>query len=90
MNLSEIKSSLNKETLNFNYVVTADGVKTSWLKDWNNSERIAILIHADTLAKIKADTTVSSLGINTQTKQGAKGEYTSKVICMYTPADETL
>lgn len=90
MNLQEIKSELNKQSLNLNYVVTETGEKTAWLKDWNNTDRIAVLMHKDVLTAIKADPTITSLGINTQVKQGKQGEYTAKTICVYTPADEVL
>lgn len=90
MNLSEIKLVLKKQTINFNYVTTEAGVKTSWLKDWNNTDRIAILMHQDVLDTIKADSTVTSLGINTQVKQGSKGEYTAQTICIYKPAEVVL
>jgi len=90
MKLSEIKSQLSKESLNLNFVTTEAGEKTSWLKDWNNNSRIAVLMHTDVLAAIKADPNISSLGINTQQKQGKQGEYTAHTICVYKPADVTL
>ena len=90
MNLSELKSSLGVQVINLNTVVTKDNVKTSWLRDWDNNKRIAILVHADTLAKIKANPTASTLGIVEGSKNGAKGTYTTKTIVMYTPAEETL
>ena len=90
MNIQEIKTKLGVETLPLNQVVTETGERTSWFKHWNNDTRIAILIHADTLALIKADPAMSSLGLNTQTKQGGQGEYQAITICNYKPADETL
>jgi hypothetical protein len=89
-NLQEIKRSLGVETLGFNKVVTEAGEVTEWFKDWNNDSRTAILIHKDTLTAIKADMKISTLGINTQTKTGAKGDYVAKTICIYKPADEVL
>ena len=90
MNIQEIKAKLGVETLPLNQVVTETGERTSWFKHWNNDTRIAILIHADTLALIKADPAMSSLGLNTQTKQGSQGEYQAITICNYKPADVTL
>ena len=90
MNLQEIKSKLNVQTLNFNYVITEAGEKTSWLKDWNNENRIAILMHQEVLDTIKTNKAISSLGINTQVKQGSKGEYTAQTICIYKEADVVL
>ena len=90
MNIQEIKAKLGVETLPLNQVVTETGERTSWFKHWNNDSRIAVLVHADTLALIKADPAMSSLGLNTQTKQGSQGEYQAITICNYKPADVTL
>lgn len=90
MNIQEIKTKLGVQSLPLNQVVTEQGVKTSWFKYWDNDSRIAVLVHADTLALIKAQPTMSSLGLNTQTKQGSKGEYKAITICNYKEADETL
>ena len=90
MNIQEIKTKLGVETLPLNQVVTETGERTSWFKHWNNDSRIAVLVHADTLALIKADPAMSSLGLNTQTKQGGQGEYQAITICNYKEADVTL
>lgn len=90
MNLSETKQTLGYQTLSLNTVVTATGEKTSWMKHWDNDNRVAVLVHKDTLAKIKAEPACSSLGIKTATKQGAKGEYKAHTIVMYKEAEETL
>mgnify|MGYP003587791820 FL=1 len=90
MNIQEIKTKLGVQTLPLNQVVTETGERTSWFKHWDNDRRIAVLVHADTLALIKANPAMSSLGLNTQTKQGSQGEYTAITICNYKPADETL
>ena len=93
MNIQEIKAKLGVQTLPLNIVKTQTGEPTSWFKNWDNERRIAILIHADTLALIKADPTRTSLGLTApQTKMSkASGqEYTAIYICNYTPADETL
>lgn len=90
MNLPEVKTKLGVQTINLNQVKTETGEKTAWFKHWDNDNRVAILVHQDTLNKIKADAGLNTLGINTQTKQGAQGEYIAKTICIYTPAEETL
>ena len=90
MNIQEIKTKLGVETLPLNQVVTETGERTSWFKHWDNEARIAVLVHADTLALIKADPAMSSLGLNTQTKQGSQGEYQAITICNYKEADVTL
>jgi hypothetical protein len=88
--IAEVKAGLGISTLSLNTVKTAAGESTSWLKHWDNSERVAVLIHRDTLDAIKANRGVASLGINTQVKQGAKGEYVAKTIVLYKEAEETL
>ena len=93
MNIQEIKTKLGVETLPLNQVVTETGERTSWFKHWNNEARIAVLVHADTLALIKADPAVSSLGLTApQTKMSNSSgqEYTAIYICNYKPADVTL
>ena len=90
MNIQEIKTKLGVQTLPLEIVTTQTGEPTSWFRKWDNDSRIAILVHADTLALIKADPAMSSLGLNTQTKQGSQGEYKAITICNYKPADETL
>ena len=90
MNIQEIKTKLGVETLPLNQVVTETGERTSWFKHWDNDSRIAVLVHADTLALIKANPAMSSLGLNTQTKQGSQGEYQAITICNYKEADVTL
>jgi hypothetical protein len=89
-NLAEIKRELGVEVINLNTVTTESGEKTPWLKHWDNANRVAILVHKDTLALITADNSLSTLGLNTQTKQGAQGEYIAKTIVIYNPAEITL
>jgi hypothetical protein len=90
MKLHEIKTQLGYETLGLNTVATATGEKTSWMKHWDNDNRIAVLIHRDTFVKLKANPECPSLGIKTAVKQGSKGEYTAHTIVMYSEAEETL
>lgn len=90
MNLQEVKTKLGYQTLNLNTVTTTTGEKTSWMKHWDNDNRVAVLIHKDTLVKLRADMSCASLGINTQMKQGAQGEYSAHTIVMYTEAEEVL
>ena len=90
MNIQEIKTKLGVQSLPLQIVRTQTGEPTVWFKHWDNDNRIAVLVHADTLALIKAAPAMSSLGLNTQTKQGSQGEYQAITICNYKPADETL
>ena len=93
MNIQEIKTKLGVQTLPLEIVRTQTGEPTSWFRKWDNDSRIAILVHADTLALIKADPTLATLGLTApQTKMSkASGqEYTAIYICNYKPADVTL
>lgn len=90
MTLEEVKEVLGVKAINLNTVTTESGEKTEWMKCWDNTNRIAILAHKDTVALIKANSEIASLGINTQIKQGAKGEYVAKTIVAYKEAEETL
>ena len=90
MNIQEIKTKLGVQSLPLEIVTTQTGEPTSWFRKWDNDTRIAILIHADTLALIKANPAMATLGLNTQTKQGSQGEYQAITICNYKEADVTL
>ena len=89
-NLVEIKKQLGVEVINLNTVITEGGDKTPWLKHWDNANRVAILVHKDTLALIQSNNSLNTLGINTQVKQGAQGEYVAKTICIYAEAEVSL
>lgn len=89
-NLAEVKRELGYEVLSLNAVTTESGEVTSWMKHWDNHSRVAVLVHKDTLALIKANASLTTLGLNTQVKQGAKGEYIAKTIVIYKEAEETL
>lgn len=90
MTLSEIKQQLGYSQFNLNTVETATGEKTQWSKHWDNTNRIAVLIHKDTLAKLRLNMDCSSLGIKTAIKQGSLGEYKAHTIVMYSEAEEIL
>jgi len=89
MNLSEIKAKLGVENINLNRVVTEENEPTAWYKDWDNTNRVAILIHEDTLKEIK-ENKPTTLGIHEQTKTGAQGDYTAKTIVLYKEAEFVL
>ncbi len=90
MTLSEIKQQLGYSTLGLNTVATATGEQTSWMKHWDNDNRIAVLIHKDTLAKLKDNLFCNTMGLKTQVKQGSKGEYTAHTIVMYKESEVEL
>jgi len=88
--LEGIKAELGVSSLNMNTVVTETGEKTSWLKDWDNNNRVAVLMHMDTYQAIIKDPTLSCLGIHEQEKTGAQGAYVAKTIVIYKPAEFVL
>jgi hypothetical protein len=81
MNIEEVKQELGYETLNLN-TTTKEGVKTDWMRHWDFNNRVAISVHKDTVAAIKANTPFP-LGIQTETRTGSKGSYVSHRIVMY-------
>lgn len=100
MNLAQIKEKtgvaqleLNQATdIDGNPAVTtnSDGSKTTWFRHWDNDNRVAISIAENLLMELKADSTINSLGLQTETRTGTKGDYTSYRIVKYAPAQHTL
>jgi hypothetical protein len=90
MNLSEIKNTINIQTLNLNISQDANKVDTSWLRHWDNANRVAVSIHMDTYTALKNDSTISTLEIQTEQKEGAKGMYTALRIVMHKPSTHQL
>lgn len=89
MNIAEIKSTLNVAQLNLTTAKDASNAPTEWMRHWDNTNRVAISIHKDTVAAIQADAT-ANLGIQTEIRKAEKGDYTSHRIVKYTAAEVTL
>jgi hypothetical protein len=96
MNITEIKTELNIGVLNLNTATNdkgepldKDGKPNLWMRHWDNDNRVQVSIHKETVAAIQAGT-ATTLGIQTESRTGSKGEYTSKRIVMFTPAELTL
>ena len=91
MNIEEVKSQLGYATLNLNYG-EKDGSQTLWLSHWDNDNRISVSVHQETFEKIKADKSLSTLGIQTSNmvSETSKLPYLSKRIVMYTAPDQVL
>ncbi len=89
MNILEIKDELGYGALNLNTAQDAGGVDTDWMRHWGNDNRVAVSMHKDTVAAIQMDAN-TNLGIQTETRTGAKGDYVAKRIVMYTPAEVVL
>lgn len=98
MNIAQIKSTLGFPELALNTATNADGTplkdengkEGQWLRHWDNDSRTAVSIHKDLLTEIQADSTINTLGLQTETREGEKGNYTAKRIVKYAPAEFTL
>ena len=90
MLLQEVKDQLGVSTLNLNVAKDKDNKPTSWLRAWDNDNRVAVSLHQETFDKLKADSTISTVGLQTETRTGAKGDYTSHRIVIFTPATHQL
>ena len=88
--IAQIKSQFNILTLNLNTAKDADGNTTSWMRHWDNENRVAISLHKDLIAEIKANPAIDSLGTQIETRTAEQGEYKAVRIVKYTPAEETL
>jgi hypothetical protein len=88
--IAEIKVKLNYSVLNLNTALDKDNQPTEWMRHWDNDNRIAVSLHKDTLAKIKANNMMSNLVLQTEEKTGAQGTYTAIRIVAVAEAEATL
>lgn len=64
---------------------------TQWLRHWDNTNRVQIVVHEDTAKAIKAKPDMANLALMDKgTQKGTKGEYALKVLIMYEEADFTF
>ncbi|MBV1928167.1 MAG: hypothetical protein KUG81_01470 [Gammaproteobacteria bacterium] len=84
MDLNEIKEELGLAQLNFNQGTEKDSdVKTDWFSHWDNTNRVRIGCHKDTIAKIQTGES-TNLGLTKpEVKTGAKGKYTYRTLVAY-------
>jgi hypothetical protein len=90
MNLQEIKNAVGVSTLELNTANDAAGAPTDWMRHWDDKNRVAISIHKDLVADIKATPGITTLGLQSEIRTGARGEYKSYRIVKYSPAETTL
>lgn len=90
MNISDIKNQLNIPQLNLNTAKDSNGNPTDWMRHWDNDNRVAVSLHKDLVADLKANPSINSLGLQEETRTGEKGEYKAYRIVKYTEAEETL
>jgi hypothetical protein len=89
-NIAQIKTTINVPTLELNTSQDANNQPTDWMRHWDNEARISVSIHKDLVAELQADITIASLGLQTETRTGAKGSYVSHRIVKYAPAEATF
>lgn len=92
MLLSEIKEKLGISKFELNTALDVDNKPTDWLRHWDNEKRIAVSLHKDLFAELKADTTgaINSLATQFEVREAEKGSYDSYRIIKYTPAEFSL
>lgn len=90
MNLPQVKQKLDIPQLELNTAKDMAGNNTEWMRHWDNERRIAVSIHKELVAELKADPKINSLGLQHETREGEQGTYESYRIVKYTEAEETL
>lgn len=90
MTLQEVKAKVGVEKFELNTAMDAQGAPTDWVRHWDNDNRVAVSLAKDLLALIQKDPAISTLGIQTEIRSGAQGDYTAHRIVSYKPAEFTL
>lgn len=96
--MREIKAQLGVEALGLSYQKDDKGNRaidettkkpTLWLRNWDNTNRVATVIHEDTLKKVQANPDMANLAIKVHPtpKTGKQGEYKLQTIIAYTEDD---
>jgi hypothetical protein len=88
--IAAIKIQLGIETLSLNTALDKDNKPTEWMRHWDNDNRVAVSLHKDTLAKIKANPSMSNLVLQSETRTAAQGEYKALRIVAVKEAEEVL
>lgn len=88
--IAEIKTQLGYAVLNLNTTNDKDNQPTEWMRHWDNANRVAVSLHKDTLAKIKANPSMPNLAIQEETKSAAQGDYKAIRIVAVAEAETTL
>ncbi len=73
MKLREIASVTGIKELKLQVATDAQNNPTDWLRHWENSERIAISVHKDLVAEIKANPNLD-LDLDKEIRVGPSGE----------------
>jgi hypothetical protein len=90
MTLAQIKEQIGIPQLELNTAEDKDSKPTDWMRHWDNDNRVAVSIHKELVEELKADANISSLGLQSETRNGEQGDYKAYRIVRFTPAEETL
>jgi hypothetical protein len=93
MNITQIKSTVGVSTLELRTAKTKKGKPTDWMRHWDNTRRIAVSIHKELVDELKLKPETDSLGLQEETRTGAKGPYLAYRIVNFSnqePIEETL
>lgn len=88
--ITEIKKNLGYETLNLNTALDKDNQPTEWLRHWDNDNRVAVSLHKETFAKIKANPSMSNLAVQIEEREATQGAYKAVRIVAVTEAEAIL
>lgn len=88
--IADIKKNLGVQVLNLNTALDKDNQPTEWLRHWDNDNRVAVSLHKDTFAKIKANPSMPNLATQIEERTGSQGAYKAVRIVAVTEAEATL
>lgn len=100
MNIAELKKKLGVETLGLSYLkdeATKERAidpktqqPTKWLRNWNDTERVQIVVHEDTTQVMKTATNLAIVDKGVKTSKGSGKPYQLWVIVAYAEDDITF
>lgn len=85
--LNQIKSAFNLVGMPLTRALDKAGSPTEWLRYWDDSRRLSISLHQDTVAHIRKNEDCTNLGLQHEIRIGEKGEYDSYRIVAYSTKD---
>ena len=90
--LAEIKGELGIGNLELRKSLDQEGVFTGWYRMWDNTNRVQISVHEDTIKAIQGKPEMCNLGLQVETKISptSNKEYINKRIIAYSEADVVL
>lgn len=72
--LAQLKLELGIISLDLSQSLDKDKKFNGWLRYWNNKTRIAVVVHQDVVAKIKANPGIDTLALKHEAKTTKTGE----------------